>query len=54
MGAETTLLPKNYHYTAQETVTFFDVPGNFVFRSIVDYIYHQITCDTTGKVAQEV
>ena len=34
-------------------VRFFDVPGNFVFRSIIDYIYHKITRDTTGKVAQE-
>ena len=24
-----------------------------VFRSIIDYIYHQITCGTTGKVGRE-
>ena len=24
-----------------------------VFRCIIDYMYHQITCDTTGKVARE-
>ena len=26
----------------------------YVSRSIIAYIYHQITCDTTGKVTREV
>ena len=31
-----------------------NVPANFVFSRIIDYIYHHIACDTTGKVTREV
>ena len=35
---------------------FSDIPGKFVVfvELLLYYIYHHITCDTTGKVAREV
>ena len=43
------------HYTAQETVMFFLTFLEILWLLLCYcYIYHHITCDSTGKVAREV